>query len=149
MPFPQIEITIKYKSKPTDLPSPIITTSEQAVEVIMSVCDKKKILWVEELIMLCLYDTGKLMGWYKLSSGGTDNTSLDVRVITTMAAQTGAHKIILAHNHPSGNLIPSRADIEGTGHIKQALLTMGRNLADHIIFTESGYLSMYDAGYIA
>jgi DNA repair protein RadC len=149
MPFPQIEITIKYKSKSTDLPSPIITNSEEAVGVIMRVCDRKKIFWVEELIMLCLYDSGKLMGWHKLSSGGTNYTTLDVRVITTIAAQTGAHKIILAHNHPSGNLIPSRTDIEGTGQIRQALQTIGRDLVDHIIFSETTYLSMHEAGYLA
>lgn len=147
MPYPELEIKLTYKCKSRSISTPVITDSGGAAEVIMNVCDKNKILFTEELLMLCLYDSGKLMGWHRLSSGHSNSTVLDIRAITTIAAASGAHKIILAHNHPSGGLTPSTTDITGTQLVRQALNILGRELVDHIIFTQGAFLSMQEAGY--
>jgi DNA repair protein RadC len=81
-----------------------------------------------------------------ISEGGITGTVADPRIILKKALQEDAVSIILCHNHPSGNLHPSKQDIELTGKIREAGKFLDINVIDHIIVSENGYFSLADAG---
>lgn len=86
------------------------------------------------------------MHYAKISTGGMVGTVCDVRVIMLTALQSGATGIVLAHNHPSGNLKPSVSDLRVTQLIRQACVFHEIDLIDHIILTSDSYYSMTDSG---
>lgn len=81
-----------------------------------------------------------------ISQGGITGTVADPRVILKKALEEGAVSIILCHNHPSGNLRPSRADEELTRKIKEAARFFDIGVVDHIIVSEQGFFSFADEG---
>jgi DNA repair protein RadC len=81
-----------------------------------------------------------------ISKGGITGTVADPRIILKKALLEDAVNLIICHNHPSGNLQPSRADQELTKKLKEAARLFDINLFDHIIVSESGYFSFADAG---
>jgi DNA repair protein RadC len=81
-----------------------------------------------------------------LSKGGMTGAVVDVRVIFQVALKACATSLILAHNHPSGNLDSSDADLKITRQIKEAGLILDIPLLDHLIMTTDSYLSMADEG---
>ncbi len=81
-----------------------------------------------------------------ISQGGITGTVADPRIILKRALEEGAVSIILCHNHPSGNLRPSRADEELTLKIKEASKYFDIKLLDHIIVSDEGYTSFADEG---
>ncbi len=83
---------------------------------------------------------------YQLSKGGITGTIADVRLILSVALKTLATGLILAHNHPSGNLKPSEADKKITNKIRQAAKLLDIELMDHIIISNEGYYSFMDEG---
>lgn len=148
MPYARLEITLQYLYNGDAKAAPIVSSSGMAYEVIGEICNKKTILWTEEMLMLCLNSGNKLLGWYPVATGGTDAVNTGVRTIATIAALSTASRVILAHNHPSGSLIPSRKDIEATEAIRKGLKTIGADLIDHIIFTEDDFMSMKEGGFM-
>jgi len=83
-----------------------------------------------------------------VSQGGISGTIIDVRIIMKMALDKLASSIILCHNHPSGNLIPSEADKEITKKIKEAGKFMDIPVLDHLIIGNDAYFSFADEGLI-
>jgi DNA repair protein RadC len=83
-----------------------------------------------------------------LSEGGIDMVMIEPRTIIKKALEYNAKAIILCHNHPSGNLKPSRADLVLTEKIKQAATLFDINVLDHIIVSNEGYYSFCDDGVI-
>jgi DNA repair protein RadC len=81
-----------------------------------------------------------------ISSGGLTGTVADIRIILKNALLQNANKLIIAHNHPSGNLKPSNADITLTNKLKEAAEWMDIKLVDHLIIAGTNYLSMADDG---
>lgn len=81
-----------------------------------------------------------------ISIGGISGTLADPKKVFIEALENRASAIILVHNHPSGNLKPSEADIQMTSKIKNAGATLEMAILDHIIFTNSGYFSFSDEG---
>ena len=88
----------------------------------------------------------KVIGSYQLSTRVFKGTIADVRLILSIALKTLATGIILAHNHPSGNLTPSEADKLITNKIKQAAKMMDIKVLDHLILSNDGYYSFTDEG---
>ena len=88
----------------------------------------------------------KALGFTLISEGGITDTTVDVRVILQSALLTNPVAIILAHNHPSGNLKPSRQDMEITKQVKEAARLMRITVLDHLILTDAGYYSFADEG---
>lgn len=144
MKLPQIEITIKYKgSKKTELTR--INSSEDIYSILKEMFNAEIIDWQEQVILICLNQYNKVIGYYKVSVGGVQGTVCDPKIIFTVALNcAGTTSIILSHNHPSGNLNPSNADIEMTKKIKAGGLLLDIQLLDHIIYTEEGFYSMRD-----
>jgi DNA repair protein RadC len=87
-----------------------------------------------------------VIGSYQLSKGGLTGTIADVRLILSVALKTLATGLILAHNHPSGNLKPSEADKQITSKIRQAAKLMDIEVLDHMILSSNGYFSFTDDG---
>lgn len=83
-----------------------------------------------------------------ISIGGITGTVVDPKVIFREALAVGATQIILCHNHPSGNLRPSHADIQLTEKLKSAGRLLDITVLDHIIVSEAGYCSMVEEGFI-
>jgi DNA repair protein RadC len=83
-----------------------------------------------------------------VSKGGITGTVADIRIILKNALIHGATSILIFHNHPSGNLQPSQADITLTIKFKKAAETMDIKLLDHLIISHEGYLSLLDEGFL-
>jgi len=81
-----------------------------------------------------------------ISRGGVSGTVVDPKVIFKLALENLASTIILVHNHPSGNLKPSQADIQLTTKLKTSGLLLEIPVLDHIIFTDQNYYSFADEG---
>lgn len=81
-----------------------------------------------------------------ISEGGITGTVADPRVIFKKALQYNAVSLILCHNHPSGNLQPSRADEELTIKLREAARFLDLQVLDHVIVSEEGYFSFADEG---
>ena len=83
-----------------------------------------------------------------MSKGGLTNTIVDPRIIFLKALEVQATSIVLCHNHPSGNLTPSRADEELTTRLKNAGMLLDIKVLDHLIVSNEGYYSFADNGLI-
>lgn len=100
----------------------------------------------EEFYVLLLSRFNRIIGHECISRGGVSGTVADAKLIFLPALQKLASGIILAHNHPSGNLRPSRPDIALTQKIKSGAEVLDLTLFDHIIITDGGYYSFADDG---
>lgn len=143
---PEFEIKLKIKGKKSELKQ--IRCSGDAAEVCRMCFDEGKINWIEEFIVIGLNRANKVQGFYKVSSGGVTGTVADPRIVFQFALLSNATSIIIAHNHPSGNLKPSDADITLTKKMKQSGEALDIKLLDHIIVTDEGYTSLSDEGVI-
>lgn len=100
----------------------------------------------EEFWIVMLNRANKIITRYNVSKGGLTGTVIDVRLILKKALEVYAASMIISHNHPSGNLSPSDADIKITKKIKEAGVIMDIPVLDHIIVTDNGYFSFADEG---
>lgn len=100
----------------------------------------------EEFRVLFLNRRNAVIKHKKISQGGITGTVADPKVILKSALDTSASGIVLMHNHPSGNLRPSQADISLTNKISQAVNYIDTKVIDHVIFTDVGYYSFADEG---
>lgn len=100
----------------------------------------------EEFWLLILNRSNLLIKRELISRGGVSGTVVDTKIIFKAAVNHYASSIIICHNHPSGNLKPSDADIKITKSIKEAGKIMEIPLQDHLIITETGYYSFADEG---
>ena len=100
----------------------------------------------ESVFILMLNTANNTIGWAKVAQGGVNATVLDPKIVLKFAIDTLASGIIIAHNHPSGQLKPSTADDAITTKIKNACNILDINFLDHIILTEDSYYSYADEG---
>jgi len=98
------------------------------------------------MVVLYLNNANITMGYSVIGIGGITATYVDIRLILRDALLTQSTSIILCHNHPSGSLKPSQADINLTKKIKSAAEVMDISILDHLILTESEYYSFADMG---
>ncbi len=87
-------------------------------------------------------------GFAKISQGGTYFTITDIKIIAKYAIETLADKVILVHNHPSGDCKPSEEDKKITKKLYEALNLFDIELLDHIIVSENNYFSFEENGLI-
>lgn len=102
----------------------------------------------EEFWLLMLNRANLVIKKELISRGGVAGTVVDTKIIFKTAVENYASSIIICHNHPSGNLKPSEADIKITKNIKDAGKIMEIPLLDHLIITENGFYSFADEGMI-
>ena len=125
-----------------------ITNSQNAYEIFKSLFPADTISLQEQFVVLYLNRVNRLIGSYQLSKGGITGIIADVRFILSVALKTLATGLILAHNHPSGNLKPSEVDIQLTKKVKQATKLMDIEVLDHMILTDGRYFSFTDEGIV-
>jgi DNA repair protein RadC len=102
----------------------------------------------EVFAVLFLNRANRINHFEIVSEGGITGTVADPRIILKKALEQNAVSIIVCHNHPSGNLRPSRADELLTQKLKEAALLLDITMLDHIIVSDQGYYSFADEGYI-
>jgi DNA repair protein RadC len=140
------EIQLSYKSAVKPSLRPKILSSKSAYDLLVSTWDSSKLDFVEQFKVLLLNRANKVIGMFEVSSGGCSGTVVDSKIILVSAIKANACGVILAHNHPSGNLSPSQADIEITSKINNAGKFLDVKVLDHLIVTTEGYYSFADEG---
>ncbi len=123
-----------------------ITSSKDAADFIRETFGEGQVELQEQFIVLYLNQANEIIGYYKHSKGAINATVADIRIVLATALKALAVSMVIAHNHPSGNLKPSRADEQLTDKIKQSSTLMDVKLLDHIIVTRDGYYSFADEG---
>lgn len=102
----------------------------------------------EEFWVIYMNRSNRIIDQVKISQGGISGTVIDVRIILKHAIEKLASTIIICHNHPSGNLQPSKSDIQITSKLKEASKFHDIELLDHLIISDSSYYSFADEGII-
>jgi DNA repair protein RadC len=140
--FPKIKVKVTatkgdevFISSPDDLP-----------DMLRMLFNADTIEWTEEFLVVCLNRAHKVLGYYKVGAGGFSNVVCDPKVVLTVALQSAASSIILAHNHPSGNTMPSDSDILVTEKVRKACSYLDINLLDHFIITSDSHYSFMERG---
>ncbi len=122
---------------------PLLQSSKQAAEIVIPLL---RDLNHEVFCVLYLNQASRLLRHEIVSSGGLTGTVADIRIILKNALLHNANQLIVAHNHPSGNLQPSNADKELTRKLRDAATSMDIKLLDHLIVAGVSYLSFADEG---
>jgi DNA repair protein RadC len=120
-----------------------ITTSKDAYDLLNPLMAD---LNEEEFRIILINKANKVIGIELMSTGGRAGTVADPRVIFKSALLSNATSVVVAHNHPSGNLKPSMEDISLTKKLKEAGNFLEIKLLDHLIITNKGYYSFADEG---
>jgi DNA repair protein RadC len=142
------EVTLNYKyHNPSIKDRPLITNANDAVEVIKLVIDMQRIALQEQFIVIYLNQANKVIGTMNIFSGSVKSTVIDIKLILASGILLMSSGVIVAHNHPSGNLKPSREDLTLTKRLSTALQYMEMTLVDHFIITpDDDYLSFANEG---
>ena len=119
---------------------------ETATKVYNEMIAQMKDLDVEEFWALYLNQNYRLIKKVRIARGGISETSVDVRIIIREAVLSNATILAVCHNHPSGSLTPSKADIELTKGIQRACELMHIHFMDHVIVTDGHYYSFHEMG---
>ncbi len=96
----------------------------------------------ECLSLLCLDRLGKVLSFNVLMHGSIDSVGLSTRAVLERVFKCGATAVVIAHNHPGGVALPSNQDVEQTRKLAHQLKELSVNLIDHIIITDTDYVSM-------
>lgn len=142
------EVKVSYRNKLQAADRPKITSSRDA-ENILRTNWSDDIELLEEFNVLFLTKANQVKGLFRASRGGTAGTVVDPKIIFAAALKGMAAALIVAHNHPSGNLQPSQADIELTRRLRKAGEVFDMPVLDHLILAPHiGYYSFADEGAI-
>ena len=137
---------VKLSYKPKNISKYKVTSSEDAYKYLLSTYKKGTICYKEYFKVLFLNQANQVLGYTLISGGGITETTADVRLIFQAALLTNSVAMILAHNHPSGNLKPSPEDIRLTKQVREAAQIMRIKVLDHIILSDTEYYSFADEG---
>ncbi len=144
--FKVAEVQLSYKPHFKAQERPQISSSRQAYDLLLANWDANLINYIEQAKMILLNRNNRVLGIVDLSTGGGGSTVMDSKVIFTIALKATATSLILAHNHPSGNLKPSSQDITVTEKLVKAAKLLEIEIHDHLIVSENGYYSMAEEG---
>lgn len=144
--FTVAEVQLIYKSKCNITQRPRITRSNDCYDILLSSWNKDTIELCEEFKILLLNRANKVLAISTLSQGGTAGTVVDPKLLFTTALKLKASSLILAHNHPSGELKPSEADIKITRNLIECGKILDLIVLDHLIISSNGYYSFGDEG---
>lgn len=141
------EIQVSYMPKRAHRPQ--IKDSKDIHRVLQKIYPDDKIEHHEMFYIVLLNRANRVMGCYKVSEGGVAGTVVDAKMVFSVAVKCMASSIILSHNHPSGSMLPSQADIDLTRKLVNAGKTLDIVVLDHLIISPHGYYySFADEGKI-
>ena len=132
------ELQVKYKPSKKVYKNERITNSELAFQYVSDTFNHETIACQEQFNVLFINHAHLPIGYYKASVGSNTATVVDIKLLMGLAIKSLSSGIIIAHNHPSGNLQPSENDIQLTKKIKDACALFDINLLDHLILSPCG-----------
>jgi DNA repair protein RadC len=143
----EVRLVYRMKLKASDRLQ--VKCSKDAFEKFTESWDLDSIGHIEEFKLMFLNRSNKVLGISSLTKEGTIGTVVDVKLLLQYTIKSNANAIIICHNHPSGNLQPSEADLAITRKVKDSAKLMDIKLLDHLIIIPEGrYYSMGDEGII-
>jgi DNA repair protein RadC len=137
------EITLRRM--PTDFKKVKITSSKEAEQFARQFYFDDLTIY-ESFFLILLNSCNNTIGYVKISQGGVAGTVVDTKLIAKYCIDTLAKSIIMVHNHPSGNLMPSDEDRNITKQVMSVLNLFDCQVIDHIILTEDSFFSFSDDG---
>ena len=140
------EVELTYKNNVPYNQRQKISNSQGAYEILTNLFPENTMDYRETFIVLYLNRANQVLGYSVISQGGTSNTTVDIKMVIQTALLANASCIMLAHNHPSGNLHPSSDDNRITNRIIEAARLFDITVLDHIIITNESYYSFTDNG---
>jgi len=140
------EISLSYHPKVKASKRSQINSSQETYQLLLKNWNTGKLQFVEQFKIILLSNANRVLGIYEVSSGGITATVVDIRLIFSAALLAHATRIILAHNHPSGSLKPSQADLRITQRLKDAGALLDIQVLEHLILSSEGYYSFADEG---
>lgn len=138
------EIKVSYDTSLVKKFSGKISKSNEVASLIRDVFNTGEIELQEQFIVLYLDQAYQIIGYYKHSKGLINATVADIRIILGAALKCACVAMIVAHNHPSGNVTASEADKQLTQKLKESAELMSIKLLDHIIVTKDSFYSFAD-----
>jgi DNA repair protein RadC len=135
----------ELKTSQTDLEQVKISKSEDAADFIRQFYSDDIEIY-ESFFILLMNRANKVTGYAKISQGGVCGTIVDKKILLKYVVDSLASGVIIAHNHPSGTLSPSDADIKITKELKELCKLVDSTLLDHIILTVESFYSFADNG---
>ena len=132
------ELQVKYTPSKKVYKNERITNSELAFQYVSDTFNHETIACQEQFNVLFINHAHLPIGYYKASVGSNTATVVDIKLLMGLAIKSLSSGIIIAHNHPSGNLQPSENDIQLTKKIKDACALFDINLLDHFILSPCG-----------
>jgi DNA repair protein RadC len=129
------ELKVSYKRREKNPASPIINSEMRCESYLRSVWQAETIELREEVLLVCLNTALGVLGWVRVAEGGMSTATIDPRIIFGVALATASSGIILAHNHPSGNVDPSEEDDRVTRELAKAGKLLNIRFVDHMILT--------------
>ncbi len=140
----QIELVYRTKIKASERPK--VNSSKEIADLLKGLWDENKIDFVEQFKVLLLNRANRVLGIVEIGLGSSTGVVADLKVVLAAAILANACNIIIAHNHPSGSIRPSRADEQLTNKLKEAAKLHDINVMDHVIVTSEEYYSFADEG---
>jgi len=138
----EVEVSYQPDFKITDRPQ--INQSTKAYDLLKEHWPSNRIQLLEEFKIILLNTNNRVLGIADISKGGVSGTLIDPKIVFAIALKTNSSKLILSHNHPSGNLNPSNADIAITKKLKEGARLLDIEVCEHIIISNYGYYSFAD-----
>lgn len=140
------EIQLIYRNKVPASMRPRVDSNLEAYELVIQSWNPDKIDFIEEFKVLLLNSAGHVLGISEIASGGIGGAFVEPRLIYISALKANAKGIVLFHNHPSGNLSASEADISFTKALIRGAVYLDLVVIDHLIVTSEGYYSLAENG---
>ncbi len=141
------EIQVRYIPTIKPCERLIIKSSQDAYYALKSQFPKHQIYYKEIFMVLYLDKANKVLGVHNHTSGTDTSCLVSIKQVLAIALKVNASGMILAHNHPSGNLKPSSQDAKLTSQMKEAAKLFDIQVLDHLIIND-GFYSMADEGNI-
>ena len=142
---PQLrEVELIYRSSAKHSEKPTLCSPEQVEAYLRALWNPDHLELREEFVIILLNNALNVLGWCRISIGGKNATVVDITSIVQLALLSNASSVIAAHNHPSGVLKPSSADINLTNRMQRGLEAIGVSLKDHMILTCDSHYSFME-----
>lgn len=140
------EIQVSYHNDVPAYQRPKVTCSDDAYCYFMRQWEQDQFDYCEKFKVMLLNRANLVLGIVTISSGGIAGTVADPKMVFGPALKAASSSVLLGHNHPSGNLTPSQADIKLTQKLKEAGQLLDLPVLDHLILTRDGFYSFADEG---
>lgn len=142
------EVELIYRNKVKQDERPSIRFSDDAYKLLLKSWDENKIELQEQFKLMLLDRRNKVIGISMIATGGMTECLVDLKIAFAIALKTKATNLILAHNHPSGNITPSENDKRLTERFTAVAKIHDISVLDHIVLTKEGYTSFADEGFL-